>query len=332
MRRGEYDGAKKTIPLELEVTEGPRVQMNVMGAKFSGGELKKLIPIYRGRRGGCGPLGRGKRNLRERLERQGYFDADVSYTTEMHEGNRNGGAPRGTEETITYKVERGDQHKLIGIEIKGNKYFDTELLRSRLQIYGGGVRVGGTFQPQAGGFGRAIDEEPISGKRILDAKVEQQTEDDYKGKNGDLYIRFVIQEGKQTRVASLSIEGIHAFKQEELLGVVSSTSGQPYSDFNVTTDRDNILALYFNEGFPEANFTATADRVAPESAGLKADTEGKTANSKKKRRRSGKKRIRNQRSSKPKRFGLCIKFKKGRKRGCGGFYRRVCTHAAGSDP
>jgi len=35
--------------------------------------------------------------------------------------------------------------------------------------------------------------------------------------------------------------------------------GQPYSDFNVTTDRDNILALYFNEGFPEASFSATAD-------------------------------------------------------------------------
>ncbi|MGH9592307.1 MAG: BamA/TamA family outer membrane protein, partial [Bryobacteraceae bacterium] len=33
--------------------------------------------------------------------------------------------------------------------------------------------------------------------------------------------------------------------------------GEPYSDFNVTTDRDNILALYYNEGFPEAHFTVT---------------------------------------------------------------------------
>ena len=76
-----------------------------------------------------------------------------------------------------------------------------------------------------------------------------------------MFVRFAIQEGEQTRVASLAIEGIHAFKEEELLGVVGSTPGQPYSDFNVTTDRDNILALYFNEGFPEASFTSTADRV-----------------------------------------------------------------------
>ena len=37
-----------------------------------------------------------------------------------------------------------------------------------------------------------------------------------------------------------------------------------YSDFNVATDRDNILARYFNAGFPEASFTATADRITEE--------------------------------------------------------------------
>jgi len=47
---------------------------------------------------------------------------------------------------------------------------------------------------------------------------------------------------------------------------VASTPGQPYSEFNVTTDRDNILALYFNDGFPEAKFTATAERVKEDSA------------------------------------------------------------------
>jgi len=61
----------------------------------------------------------------------------VNYTTETHEGKSvRDGAP-GTEEIITYTVERGDRHKLVGIEISGNKYFDTDLLRSRLQIFGG---------------------------------------------------------------------------------------------------------------------------------------------------------------------------------------------------
>ena len=58
VRRGEYDAAKNTVPLVLEVTEGPRVEVAVTGAKYSKGELKSLIPDLPGGRGGCGPFGR----------------------------------------------------------------------------------------------------------------------------------------------------------------------------------------------------------------------------------------------------------------------------------
>ena len=272
VRRGDYDAAKNTIPLDLEVTEGPRVKVTLTGAKSSEGELKKLIPIYQEGAVDADLLEEGKRNVRERLERQGYFDAEVDYATETHEAKSSRGASQSTEEVIAYTVERGVRHKLIGIEITGNKYFDSELLRSRLQIFGGAFGSAGRFSR------RLVESDALSMRTLyqangfLDAKVEQQIEDDYKGKEGDLFIRFVVQEGKQTRVASLSIEGNHAFKEEELLPVIASTSGQPYSDFNVTTDRDNILAMYFNEGFPEASFSATAERVflsapAPEAAG-----------------------------------------------------------------
>src|SRR4029077_9570121 len=35
---------------------------------------------------------------------------------------------------------------------------------------------------------------------------------------------------------------------------------------NVTTDRDNILAIYFNEGFPEASFSSTVEQVETNAA------------------------------------------------------------------
>src|SRR2546421_2724484 len=262
VRRGDYDATKNTITLELDVTEGPRVQMTVTGASFSQGELKKLIPVYQEGAVDADLLEEGKRNIRERLERQGYFDADVNYTTDTHEAKPARGVARGTEEIITYKVERGNRHKLVGIEITGNKYFDTELLRSRLQIFGGAFASTGRFSRKLVDSDAQSMRDLYEANGFLDARVEGQVADNYKGKEGDVFIRFAVQEGKQTRVASLSIEGIHAIKEEELLGVIGSTPGQPYSDFGVTTDRDNILALYFNEGFPEASFSATADRVS----------------------------------------------------------------------
>ncbi|HEY6268474.1 MAG TPA: POTRA domain-containing protein [Candidatus Acidoferrum sp.] len=277
VRRGAYDAKKNTIPLDLEVTEGPRVKVTLTGAKFSGGELKRLIPVYQEGAVDADLLEEGKRNILERLERLGYFDADVDYKTETHEVKSTRAATQTTEETITYTVERGARHKLIGIEITGNKYFDTELLRSRLQIFGGAFGSAGRFSR------RLVDSDAQSMRSLyqangfLDARVEPQTEDNYKGKEGDLLIRFVVQEGKQTRVASLSIEGNHAIKEEELLGAIASTSGQPYSDFNVTTDRDNILAIYFNEGFPEARFTSTAEPVSAGPAVQLAEAVGSAA-------------------------------------------------------
>src|SRR5438876_8199179 len=190
VRRGDYNATKNTIPLELDVTEGPRVQITVTGASFSQGELKKLIPVYQEGAVDADLLEEGKRNIRERLERQGYFDADVNYTTETHEAKTTRGGARGTEEIITYKVERGDRHKLVGIEITGNKYFDTELLRSRLQIFGGAFASAGSFSRKLVDSDAQSMRDMYEANGIIDARVEAIVDDKYKGKEGGRFIRY----------------------------------------------------------------------------------------------------------------------------------------------
>jgi len=91
VRRGSYDAKSNTIPLELEATAGPLVRIVVTGAKFSGGELKKLVPVYQEGTVDTDLLEEGKRNIRERLERNGYFDAGVEYVTRTQEVTLNGG-------------------------------------------------------------------------------------------------------------------------------------------------------------------------------------------------------------------------------------------------
>jgi outer membrane protein assembly factor BamA len=258
VRRGAYDQASNTLPLSLEVAEGPRVLVAVTGAKFSKGNLRKLVPVYQEGSVDTDLLEEGKRNLRERMEREGYFDAKVDYTVNSKEVAAKAGW-KGEEETITYKVDRGSRHKLLRIDFEGNRYFSTNLLRSRLSISPSALFV----RPK---FSRGLlDADVASMKNLyvangfLSARVDGQVLDDYAKKTGDLVIRFVIQEGKQTLVSSLTIEGANAVPKEEILGVAGSLPGQPYSDINVATDRANILALYFNEGFPNATFTWSAE-------------------------------------------------------------------------
>ncbi len=259
LRRGEYDAQQNKLPLTLEVTEGPRVLVEVVGAKLSKGKLKKLIPVYQEGAVDADLLEEGKRNLQERMERDGYFDAKVDYATAEREVDGKKSEWKGSEEVITYKVNRGDPHKLLRIEFEGNRYFSTSLLRSRLSIAPSSFAVRPRFSR------RLLDADVLSMKSLyaangfLSANVEGKIQDDFAGKIGDLVIRFVIQEGKQTLVSSLSVEGMKALTEEEIRGVIGSLPGQPYSDINVATDRDNILALYFNQGFPNAQFSWTAE-------------------------------------------------------------------------
>ena len=259
VRRGKFSAQDNTLPLTLEVTEGPRVLVQVAGAKFSKGTLKKLVPVYQEGSVDTDLLEEGKRNLRERLEREGYFDATVDYAMATREVDGKMSDWKGSEEVITYTVNRGDRHKLLRIEFEGNRYFSTSLLRSRLNI------APSSFEIRARFSRRLLDSDVLSMKSLyaangfLSANVEGRIQDDFGGKRGDLVIRFVIQEGKQTLVSSLSVEGMKAIPEQEIRSVIGSLPGQPYSDINVATDRDNILALYFNQGFPNAQFSWTAE-------------------------------------------------------------------------
>jgi outer membrane protein assembly factor BamA len=262
VRRGAYDPAKNTVDFTLDVSEGARVKVEVAGAKLSGGELKKLVPIYQEGAVDADLLEEGRRNIRERLEREGYFDANVEYSTAVREVENK--LWHGEEQVITYHIERGDRHKLVGIEVTGNHYFGRDLLFSRLQIYKAAFGSRGKFSRRLLENDRVSMEGVYRSNGFAAATVVAQVNDNYEKKEGDLFIRFIVNEGPQTRVGALHIEGNQAFGQEELLGVISSAPGQPYSETNVGSDRANILAKYFNEGFPQATFEYTVEPLTPQ--------------------------------------------------------------------
>lgn len=282
VRRGEYNAASNSLPVTLEVTAGPIVRMDVQGAKFSKRELRKLIPIYQEASVDADLLEEGKRNLRERLEREGYFDASVNYTMTPEVAKSGNSDPKTQEETITYTVGRGARYKGLRIEITGNHYFGTELLLSRLSITPSSLFVKPRFSR------RLLDADALSMKNLyaangfLSATVTGTTPEQ-NPKGGELVVRFEINEGKQTLVSGLKLEGMNAIKEEELRGVLGSLPGQPYSEISVASDRDNILALYFNQGFPNATFSWSAvpdaSKEAEAVAGKSAAEHGKDTKS-----------------------------------------------------
>ncbi len=265
LHRGVYDAKTNTVPLEATFYAGLQVRVTVEGAKVPTGTLRKLVPIYQEGAVDEDLLQEGRRGLREWFERAGYSDAQVSYTTSEAAAEKSASTPRHAARVVTYHVDRGDRHRLVGVAFSGNQYFSSDLLTGRLQI-----------QPAAyaspGRYSTALLQDDVASIRTLydangfhEAGVYTQVVDDYQGRQGGLYVRFEIKEGRQTRVADLNIEGNQQLTKQELLGVTGSTAGQPYSDFNISSDRDNILALYYDRGFSEARFSAGVEKAPPSS-------------------------------------------------------------------
>jgi outer membrane protein insertion porin family len=246
---GAYDPRENHVPLAYAVTAGPRVRVEVSGVHMSRSARRRLLPIYAEGAVDEDLLQEGRRNMRDYFQRQGYFNANVDVTS------RESGPE---ERAIIYEVSRGDRFRLAGVNFSGNRYFSNDLISRRLQLQPASFASSGRFSQQ---LVRA-DSDSIRGLYLSngfrDAAVAATVDDNYQGRRNNLFVSFHIVEGTQTRIVDLQIVGNQAIKTEELLGVTGSTSGQPYSESGVASDRNNILAMYYNEGFPEARFQEEA--------------------------------------------------------------------------
>jgi outer membrane protein assembly complex protein YaeT len=243
---GTFDSASNTVPLTVDVTTGPRIDVEVNGARMSKSERKRLLPIYAEGAVDEDLLQEGRRNIRDYFQRQGYFDADVEVTSQQSDAKG--------EQSIVYNITRGDRFKLVGILFDGNHYFSHELIAARLQLQTASFAAYGRYSQQV----MRQDADSIRALYLsngfLQAQVTPEVADTSGGKKNDLIVKFHIVEGPQTRISELHIVGNDAVSTQALLAVIGSTEGQPFSEAGVASDRNNILAYYYNDGFPQATF------------------------------------------------------------------------------
>ncbi|MGC1200549.1 MAG: POTRA domain-containing protein [Candidatus Acidiferrales bacterium] len=243
---GTYDAASNRVPLTVDVTTGPRVDVEVSGARIGKSRLRKLLPIYAEGAVDDDLLQEGRRNIRDYFQREGYFDADVQVSSHQD--------AKSDQRVIEYAITRGDKFRLVGVSFAGNKYFGSQLLSGRLGLVTASFASSGRFSQQLVRSDADSVRALYQSNGFGDVQVTSTVDDNHDGKKGNLFVSFQIVEGPQTRVASLALEGNQVINSDSLLAIVGSSAGQPYSEANVSSDRNNILALYYNEGFPEAHF------------------------------------------------------------------------------
>ena len=244
----DFDAQNRRVHPHLDVEPGPRVQVTTAETKVSKRVLKKYVPIYQEGTVDYDLLVEGKRNLEDYFQSKGYYDVDVDFRQLARQDDT---------ERIEYVISRGQRFKLVHLAFAGNKYFDNETLRERMFMAPASLRV------RHGRYSDAFrrkDEENIANlyqsNGFRDVKVASAVERDYHGKSGEIAVTVNIQEGPQWLVDHLDVQGIAQADLKDLTENLASSSGQPFSNVAIASDREYVLTYYFAHGFPSAQFTA----------------------------------------------------------------------------
>lgn len=249
LKKLDYDASRRRVRPELSVDPGPKVTVKTVEAKLSKRVLKRYVPVFEENTVDNDLLVEGKRNLRDYLQSQGYYDVDVDFRIQPVQNDL---------ETIEYVIARGQRYKLVHVGISGNKYFDEDVIRERMFMQPASFRL------RHGRYSEAFrrkDEENITNlykaNGFRDVKVSAIVDREYRNKPGEIAVTVTISEGEQWFVDGLEIHGVRQVKMAELQPLLASTSGQPFAEVNLATDRNAILTYYYGHGFPSATFNST---------------------------------------------------------------------------
>jgi outer membrane protein insertion porin family len=250
-----YHPESNTVDYTFQIDPGPIVVISVRGFRISHRVLKKEIPVYEENALDDDLLNEGQRNLLDYLQTRGHFDAKVEIKKENEPNTLR----------VTYDIDPGPVHKLVLVEITGNqKFLDTAALRSRMQI-----------QPASrllshGRYSGALLRNDVAMLQVLyrsngfrQVQITTQVDDNYNGVNYRLAVHVHIAEGPQTLVGDVRIAGNQKIATSEF-PPLETESGQTYSEEKLASDRERILSLYFNRGFPNATLDITTKPASGE--------------------------------------------------------------------
>ncbi len=265
LTKSTYTPANDELNYQFTASEGPKVQVLVEGVKISSARLKLLVPIYEEGTIDNDLLNEGTHNIKEFVVQQGYFDANVA--VKVIGANT-------PSERILYTVDRGVKHKVLSIELKGNKYFSDDLLRERLRVQKADAYVrNGRYSPALVADDVSSIEGIYRANGFSQVKVTPTVTDidDRDGrplKLAEIRVLYTVAEGPQQKFGTVELVGVDPSLEPAVRGLLNSQSGQPYSLISLTGDRDAVQSYFLSQGFEQAKVTvkqtpdaADADRT-----------------------------------------------------------------------
>jgi outer membrane protein insertion porin family len=229
--------------ITLDVHPGPLVKIAFEGDPLPREKLDDLVPIEEEGSADEDLLEDSAQRIEQVLRQEGYWRASVSFD------------PKRTDDllTVVFTIRRGLQYRLAGVDVNGNTSVPIEELAPLLaRLRPNEPYVASELTAAVAAIGALYR---LRG--YAQVKVDAAENELAPAKPGEALVRpaIVITEGPLIRIGTIAFEGNQAVPEQELRGVIQSSTGQPFFAQRSAADRDAVLLRYLNLGFPSANVT-----------------------------------------------------------------------------
>jgi len=276
LRKQTYNQPRRQVDYDFNANQGPLVKVAVNGVKMSTSRLKLLVPIYQEGTIDNDLLHEGTDNIKDYLFQEGYFDAAVTVKVEG-EGTAS--------ESVVFGVDKGMKRKVGSVTIVGNHYFNTDLLKERMQVQKADAYLrNGRYSPalmksdvdsilalyRANGFDKAAI---TTTTKDIDASKSGR-----KLKLPEIAVLVKVVEGPQQKFGTVTVAGVDDRRMKAVNALLNSQQGQPFSLITLSGDRDALFGYYLSEGFAQARVEVKqqAESGDPSKTDVTLDvTEGK---------------------------------------------------------
>ncbi|MDQ2926485.1 MAG: BamA/TamA family outer membrane protein [Acidobacteriota bacterium] len=257
VQKETYSPPRKQLDYDFAANQGPVVKVVVKGAKLSKSRLHLLVPVFEEGAVDNDLINEGAYNIRDYLQQKGYFDVTDSVQI-VGEKTQN--------VTVQYTVDEGNKHKVLAVEIKGNKYFDTNTIAERLSTKKADLYI------RSGRYSQELVKSDADAIKALyrangfsKAKVTPTAKDEDQDRNGkdlkvaQIAVTFTIVEGPQQKFGSVELTGVDPSRLATVKGLLQSEEDQPFSLLTLSGDRDSVLSYYVSHGFDQARVEIKQD-------------------------------------------------------------------------
>ncbi len=245
----KYVPARNQLDYTFSVNQGPIVKVVTEGVKFSKSRLHLLVPIFEEGTIDNDLLNEGTHNIKEYLEQSGYFDAAVEVKVIGEDT---------PSEQVVYSVVKGKKHKVLSVDLTGNKYFNSDTLRERMKVQKADAYMrSGRFSPSLLKADESSIQSLYRANGFNAAKVTSSVKDvdELNGKElkfAEIRVSLTIDEGPQQKFGEIKLTGIGGDREKYVQPLLNAQAGQPFSLITLSGDRDAVLSYYVSNGFDQA--------------------------------------------------------------------------------